>query len=178
LNHGKPNTDCEMLHLYLIRHADAVPRGDPNFADDDRPLTELGKQQSRALGKTLADREIQFDVILCSPLPRAQETVEGLLAGLPEPKPPVEYCPELRPGGKAKKLDREIAKHSGGAIALVGHEPDLGEYAARLIGSKKACIALAKAGVACVACGDPPGKRCGSLTWLITPDWFDPAAGP
>ena len=46
-------------------------------------------------------------------------------------------------------------------------------YAARLIGSKKASIALAKAGVACVACDDPPGKRCGSLTWLITPDWFE-----
>ena len=39
-----------MLHLYLIRHADAVPREDPNFADDDRPLTELGKRQAQALG--------------------------------------------------------------------------------------------------------------------------------
>ncbi|HEX4589387.1 MAG TPA: phosphohistidine phosphatase SixA [Gemmataceae bacterium] len=161
-----------MLHLYLIRHADAVPRGDPNFADDDRPLTEKGKQQSQALGRTLTGHGLKFDVILCSPLPRAQETLEGLLESL-EAKPPVEYCPELRPGGKAKKLDREIVKHPGGSIALVGHEPDLGEYAARLIGSKKASIALAKGGVACVACTDPPGKRCGSLTWMITPEWFE-----
>ena len=113
-----------MLHLYVIRHADAVPREDPTYADDDRPLTELGKRQSRALGETLSEQGVQFDVILCSPLPRAQETVEGILAGL-SGKPPVEYTADLRPGFKSRKLDREVAKHGGKAVALVGHEPDL-----------------------------------------------------
>lgn len=161
-----------MLHLYLIRHADAVPHGDPNFADDDRPLTDLGRRQAEALGKALADHGIKFDVILSSPLPRAQETVEGLLAGLSDQAPPVEYTAELAPGAKSRKIDREVVKHEGDAIALVGHQPDLGEYAARLIGSKKASVAVAKAGVACVACEDPPDKGCGSLMWLISPEWF------
>jgi phosphohistidine phosphatase len=161
-----------MLHLYLIRHADAVPHGDTSFADDDRPLSELGRRQAEALGKALAEHGVNFDVILCSPLPRAQETVEGLLAGLSEPTPPVEYTAELAPGAKPRKLDREIVKHEGTSIALVGHQPDLGEYAARLIGSKKASVAVAKAGVACVACEEPPDKGCGSLVWLITPEWI------
>jgi phosphohistidine phosphatase len=161
-----------MLHLYLIRHADAVSREDPNFADDDRPLTELGKRQAEALGRALAGHGIKFSAILCSPLPRAQETVESLLAGLGDDKPPVTYIAELRPGTKPKNLDREIKRHAGERIALVGHEPDLGEYAGRLIGSKKASIALAKAGVACVACSDPPGKGCGSLVWMVTPELF------
>src|SRR5437764_14477723 len=100
-----------MLHLYLIRHAEAVPHGDPNYADDDRPLTDLGRRQAKALGKALAAHGVQFDVILCSPLPRAKETAEGLLAGLKEPKPPVEYADELMPGAKAKKLDRALLKH-------------------------------------------------------------------
>jgi phosphohistidine phosphatase len=163
-----PNT---MLHLYIIRHADAVPHGDPNYADDDRPLTDLGRRQSEALGKALAEHGVKFDLILCSPLPRAQQTVEGLLAGTPDSKPPVEYTSELAPGVKSRKLDREIVKHDGDAIALVGHEPDLGEYTARLIGSKKTNLTLAKAGVACIACEDPPGKRCGALAWLIPPEW-------
>ena len=161
-----------MIHLYFIRHADAVPHGDPNFADDDRPLTDLGKTQARALGAALAAHGINFDVILCSPLPRAQETVEGLLAGMPDAKPPVEYTAELAPGAKPRKLDREVVKHEGESIALVGHQPDLGQYVARLIGSKKANLAVAKAGVACVACEDPPGKGCGSLVWLIPPEWY------
>jgi phosphohistidine phosphatase len=164
-----------MLHLYVIRHADAVPREDPTYADDDRPLTELGKRQSQALGESLADLGVRFDMILCSPLPRAQQTVEGLLTGLPEMKPPVEYTPELRPGFKPRKLDREISKHEGTAIAVVGHEPDLSRYIARLIGSKKANVTLAKAGTACVACEEDLGKDCGSLVWLISPEWFMPA---
>jgi phosphohistidine phosphatase len=161
-----------MLHLYLIRHAEAVTHGDPNYEDDDRPLTELGHRQSRALGKALGAQAVRFDVILCSPLPRARETVEGMLVNLPGPTPPVEYADELAPGLKPKKVDRLVLKHEGEAIALVGHEPDLGEYAARLIGSKKATVELAKGGVAGVACADPPGKGCGSLVWLITPPWF------
>ena len=115
---------------------------------------------------------MRFDVILCSPLPRAVETVEGLLAGMSDPKPPVEYTSELTPGAKPRKLDREVVKHDGESIALVGHEPDLSEYAARLIGSKKASMALAKAGVACVECVDAPGKGCGSLVLLIPPEWY------
>lgn len=174
--HRKLNTEGRlMLHLYLIRHADAVPHGDPNFVDDDRPLTDLGRSQADALGKALAKHGIKFDIIMSSPLPRARETVEGLLAGLGDLKPPVEYTAELAPGAKSRRLDREVVKHDGEAIALVGHQPDLGEYAARLIGSKKASVAVAKAGVACVACEDPPGKGCGSLLWLVTPDWYEVA---
>jgi phosphohistidine phosphatase len=161
-----------MLHLYLIRHADAVPHGDPNYADDDRPLTDLGRQQARALGKALSDQGVKPDVILCSPLPRAQETAEGLLAALGETKPPVEYTTDLAPGLKVKKLDREVLKHDVESVALIGHQPDLAKYLARLIGSKKACLDVAKAGVACVVCDDPPGKACGSLAWLIPPEWY------
>jgi phosphohistidine phosphatase len=162
-----------MLHLYVIRHADAVPHGDPNFADDDRPLTKTGHRQARAIGSTLAAHEVRFDVILCSPLPRARETVEGMLTTLPDPKPPVEYAAELAPGMKPKRVDREVLKHGGTTVAVVGHEPDLSRYVARLIGSKKACVEMAKAAVACVACADPPGKGCGSLAWLVTPEWFE-----
>jgi phosphohistidine phosphatase len=165
-----------MLHIYVIRHADAVPHGDPGFADDDRPLTDLGHRQSLALGKALTAHGVRLDVILCSPLPRAKETADGLLAGLADPKPPVVYTTDLAPGAKPRKVDREVLKHDGTdgtAIAVIGHQPDLAEYAARLIGSKKASIDLAKAGVACIECTEPPGKGSGSLAWLISPEWYE-----
>ena len=35
-----------MVTLYLIRHAEAVPPGDPNYEDDDRPLVPAGRATS------------------------------------------------------------------------------------------------------------------------------------
>lgn len=161
-----------MALVYIIRHAEAASREDPSFADDDRPLVELGLKQSRALGKALAAKKIQFDVILCSPLPRAKQTAEEMLTTLAEPKPPIQYTDELAPGAKAKRIDEELLRYEGKTVAIVGHEPDLGEFAARMIGSKKARIKMPKAGVACINCRTAPGKGSGSLQWLVGPAWF------
>jgi len=58
------------------------------------------------------------------------------------------------------------------AIGLVGHMPDLGEFAAWLLGSKKVHLGLAKAGVALVRCDGSPIKGNGSLIWMVTPEWL------
>ncbi len=167
-----------MPMLYLIRHAEAVPHGDPNFEDDDRPLVDAGRAQARALGRALAARGIRFDAVLSSPLPRALATAEELLAGMNAQGTEIKTHSSLAPGGKSRKLDRLLLKTEGESIALVGHQPDLGLYAGRLIGSKKAALALAKPGVACIECHEPAGKECGELRWLITPQWFGEPAGP
>ena len=41
------------MDLFLIRHAEAVPHGDPHYAEDERPLTATGLEQSRALAAAL-----------------------------------------------------------------------------------------------------------------------------
>ena len=46
------------------------------------------------------------------------------------------------------------------------------EYAAWLIGNKKAQLDLAKAGVAHIICPDGPRKGEGTLDWLVTPAWY------
>ena len=67
------------------------------------------------------------------------------------------------------ELDRLDA---GSAVAVVGHAPDLSEWAAWLIGGKKAHIDLAKAGIALIRCPEGPRKGACSLIWLVTPDWL------
>lgn len=161
-----------MVMLYLIRHAEAVPHGDPNFEDDDRPLLDLGRRQARALGAALLAQGIRFDAVLSSPLPRALSTAEELLVGMGDNVREVHQHKELAPGAKARKLDRILLKCDSASVAVVGHQPDLGLYAGRLIGSKKAAIALDKPGVACIECSDPPGKECGELRWLINRAWM------
>ncbi len=158
------------MDLYLIRHADALALGDRGIASDaERPLSDLGENQARALGKGLRHRGMRFDKVVTSPYLRARQTADALLSGWPAPVPEVLVCEDLVPDAKPKKLARFL---TGGSIALVGHMPHLGILTAWLIGSKKAQINLAKAGVAHVACGDEFQKGAGTLVWLVTPEWL------
>jgi phosphohistidine phosphatase len=161
-----------MPTLYLIRHAEAVPHGNPNYEDDERPLLDIGRKQARELGAALLAHGVRFDAVISSPLPRALATAEEILFAMGPNTIEVKTSPALAPGGKMRKIDRLLLKTEGESIALVGHQPDLGMCVGRLIGSKKAAIALDKPGVACIACQDPPGKDCGELIWVINRRWF------
>jgi phosphohistidine phosphatase len=161
------------MELYLIRHAEALSlaQSDVN-ADADRPLTEHGHAQTRALAAILQRRGVRLDVLLTSPYLRARQTAQGLLDHGAPPPPELKTCDELLPDARSGKLARALRKLRGESIGLVGHMPDLAAHAGWLIGSKKARIDLEKAGVARISCRDVPDKGCGSLVWLITPEWF------
>jgi broad specificity phosphatase PhoE len=72
------NSTTEMKTIYLIRHAESEFNlaHDQGLCDDrkDSDLTSTGEDQAKQLGKDLS--EIQFDLILVSPLKRAQRTYE------------------------------------------------------------------------------------------------------
>jgi len=160
------------MDLYLIRHAEAVPREDENYQDEERPLTEDGRSQARALAKALVARGIQFDAVIASPLIRARQTAEEMLQNMHGPLAELEFCNHLKPGGKFRKLTRFLVGLNGESIALIGHEPDMSECVGRLIGAKKVQLDLAKGGMALVRCDGVPGKGHGCLAWLLTPEWY------
>jgi len=161
------------MDLYLIRHADAEPLspGGPS-SDAERPLSADGLKQTQVLADSLQKRGIRPELIVSSPLLRARQTAEGLLRGWSASGPEVCTCEHLEPGGRRRKLVRFLRQTGKNAVALVGHEPDLGELAAWLVGSKKAQIAFAKAAVAFISFDDVAGKGGGALKWLVTPDWM------
>jgi phosphohistidine phosphatase len=161
------------MDLYLIRHAEAVPltQMDVN-ADEDRPLTEHGVAQSRALSAVLQRRGVTFHSILTSPLLRARQTAQELVDNWPAPAPEVRVCEPLAPEVKIQKLAKSLLGIDDEAVALVGHMPDLGDFAAWLIGSKKARIDFEKAGVALIRAKGYIDKGAGKLEWLVTPEWF------
>lgn len=160
------------MDLYLIRHAEAVSREDEQYEDADRPLTENGRGQSRALAKALVARGIQFDAVFASPLVRARQTAEELLQNMHGPLAELEFCNHLKPGGKFRKLNRFLVGLAAESVALIGHEPDLSELAGRLIGSRKVNLDLAKGGLALIKCDGAPGKGLGQLTLLLNPEWY------
>jgi phosphohistidine phosphatase len=166
------------VDLYLIRHADALALGERGITEDaDRPLSAGGEVQARTVGAGLQAKGVRPEVIVTSPLVRARQTAEGIQRQFQVERPALEICEELAPGGKPKRLARFLRGLGRDAVVLVGHQPDLPEWAAWLIGSKKAQIDLAKAGVALISCPDGPRKGGGTLVWLVRPEWFGAGAG-
>jgi phosphohistidine phosphatase len=171
------------LDLLLLRHGIAEERGGA-VPDAARALTVRGRERSRAVLDRLAERGLRAGRLLASPLRRARETAElAVAAGL---APALELAESLAPGGDALAalpLWLESVPAAAGrrpCLLLVGHEPDLGDLAARLIGAPPGSLELRKAGLAALrlpasgvpaAAGDPAAGLAGRavLRSLLTP---------
>ena len=156
------------LELYLIRHGVAAERG-PEYPDDSkRPLTNRGIAALRAEAKGLAGLGVTFDLIVTSPLVRTRQTADVISEGLPG-KPSVTTSDVLAPSGTPEGVIQEIARHHKKAkLALVGHEPNIGELAGRLIGGK-APIPFKKGAVCRIDFEVLPPKGIGELRWFLPP---------
>jgi phosphohistidine phosphatase len=156
---------CE---LYIVRHAIAAERG-PDWPDDDkRPLTEKGIARFKESVAGLTWLDVVLDEIFTSPLVRAKQTADLLAADI-SGKPPVKLLPALAPGHASEDVMTQLAKNARRRrIAVVGHEPGLGELAAYLLGARRP-LPFRKGGVCRVDLQGLTGKHPGTLTWFVTP---------
>lgn len=162
------------MHVYVIRHADAVPLGEQGITEDEqRPLTEAGRRQCRSLVIALRKMGVKLDRLLTSPLVRARQTAEMIRRGWGEESLPLVECELLAPGTKKRILLDRLREQHVESIGLVGHNPDLSELIGWFLGEKRAGFNLEKAGVACVEFDGLPGKGTGVLDWLVTPMWCE-----
>jgi phosphohistidine phosphatase len=154
--------------VYLIRHGVAEERGDAWPDDSKRPLTEDGTSRMRKAARGLSRLGVVFDIVLTSPLVRARQTAEIVAGGL-APRPSLVNLDSLAPDAGYAALITELEKHARKPrIALVGHEPDIGELAARLIGSRRS-IEFKKGAICRIDVDDIPPTGPGQLRWFITP---------
>ena len=158
----------EQFELYLIRHGVAAERGDAYPDDNKRPLTSEGIQKLRKAAKALVALDVTFDVILTSPLVRTRQTAETL-ASVFRTAPPIIHVAALAPGGTHNAIVDELTKqHRRHHIAIVGHEPGLGELAARLMGLRRA-LEFKKGAVCRIDVPALPPAGPGQLRWFLTP---------
>jgi phosphohistidine phosphatase len=156
------------LELYLIRHGVAATRGDEYPDDSKRPLTSDGIARLRREAKGLDALDVSFDVILSSPLVRARQTAD-VFAEVMNGKPPVQTVEALTPAGNPAAVIHELGRHMRKAkIALVGHEPNMGELAAHLIGSKVP-VPFKKGAICRVDFSVFPPKGKGQIVWFLPP---------
>ena len=154
--------------IYLIRHGLAEERGNSWPDDAKRPLTDEGISRMRKSVRGLSRLGVTLDVVLTSPLVRARQTAEIVAAGL-SPRPSLISAESLAPDGSFAAVVADLEKHvRKGRIALVGHEPGIGELAARLIGSRHA-IEFKKGAVCRIDLATIPPSGPGDLRWLLTP---------
>jgi phosphohistidine phosphatase len=117
-----------LRRLLLIRHAQA---GNAPL-DADRPLTEHGAEQARAVGGWLAERALVPDRVLVSPARRAAQTwaaAAGRLAGAAEPTSDARIYDNTLDTVLAaiRETPDEVR-----CLAVVGHNPSLGALADEL----------------------------------------------
>ncbi len=157
-----------MLELYLIRHGLAAERGKDWPDDSKRPLTPEGIERLRKAARGLHAIGAGFDQIVTSPLVRTRQTADVFAEELDE-HPAIATADALAPAGSSALVIQEITKHARKArVALVGHEPNLGELAAQLIGARTP-LEFKKGGICRIDFDMLPPKGGGMLRWFLTP---------
>ena len=123
-----------MKTLILVRHAKSSWE-DPALPDKERPLNDRGEHDAPKMGKRLAQRGVEPDLILSSPAQRALTTARIIAKKLDYKRKNIVVEEGLYPGGADTLLDviRELDdKHE--CVMLFGHNPGLAELAHRLAG--------------------------------------------
>src|SRR5215207_8646401 len=128
--------------IWLLRHGDAAD-GSP---DAERPLTDKGREQARAVGAALKAIGVEIHACLTSPKVRAAESARLACEQLGDVEPQLE--PKLAGG----PFDAEaLAAGLGDDVLLVGHDPDFSAAVHSLTGAQ---VRLKKGGLAAVHKGE------------------------
>ena len=121
------------MQVFLIRHAAAVDET-LTLRDPHRHLTAHGRVQARSLGDRLRWHDCTPTHVWSSPLVRAVQTAELVVAGI-GCDVPVEVAMDLAPDGSARALVAALGQLPADAhVLLVGHEPSLSGIGIVLVG--------------------------------------------
>lgn len=158
------------MDLILWRHAQAHDAL-PGFDDASRALTHKGEGQAARVARWL-DRQLPDSTrVLVSPARRAEQTAQALGRKY-------KLRDELVPGSSPDELLTLIKWSAGagmthkGAVLLVGHQPTLGQLAARLLGMAESVCEMRKGSVWWLRSRQREGQLHVSLMAVVHPDFI------
>lgn len=120
------------LRLILMRHAKS-DWGDPLQSDHARPLNDRGRKSARAMGDWLRERGERPNLTISSDARRTQETVQGVGFG-----GQITYTRKLYHASPEVMLQVLRSADAAPCVLMVGHNPGIADFAARLVQVKPA----------------------------------------
>lgn len=155
--------------LYLVRHGIAE---EPTLQTNDaeRALTPDGRKRMKEAAQGFAAISTLPTLILSSPLVRARETAE-ILQSVAAPEAKLTIFEPLDNNHSMEEIVAALPSGKGREIALVGHQPSLGELASYLLTGSQALVPLPfkKGGIAAISLSTLPPRVPGTLEWFLTP---------
>jgi phosphohistidine phosphatase len=123
-----------MLTLSLLRHAKSSWKN-PTLPDRERPLATRGVTDAPLMGKAMAERGIDPELVLCSSARRTRDTLALVLPEL-KVEPKVVYEDALYHASPQAILEMLRGIQPGAnRVMLVGHNPEIQSFALDLVGS-------------------------------------------
>lgn len=162
------------MQLYFLRHGKAGDKAEWSGPDEQRPLTDEGREEMRAVARGLRRLGLTLDALLSSPLVRARQTADDVAEALGLV---VTEARELAPGCDLDRLAAALRPvRSANAVMVVGHEPDFSALVGEIIGKRGAMAEVElRKGACCrvdvsgaLSHGDALAGH-GALVWLLPP---------
>jgi phosphohistidine phosphatase len=139
------------MNLYILRHASAGTRRTNPLLDLKRPLDKEGKKHSLQLAHILNALNIQFDLIVSSPLKRCLQTA-SLIGTETGYESEILHSNALAPEATLKDFHKLLHEfHNRENLLVVGHNPNLSLFLGSLLvpaASPEARIRLRKGSLA------------------------------
>ncbi|HER35493.1 MAG: phosphohistidine phosphatase SixA [Halothiobacillaceae bacterium] len=160
------------MDLLIIRHAAAEDReafaleGRP---DSERPLTRRGVDRMQMATRGLTTMALPIERLISSPLVRAMQTADIVAPALECRQVETEgvFAPDA-PVPMAVEWLRKQPRVEG--MAVVGHEPVIGQLAECLIaGRPQGNMPLKKGGMLLIRFDNAVGYGNGTLVWALPP---------
>jgi phosphohistidine phosphatase len=122
------------MNLFILRHASAgSPRANPTL-DLKRPIDKDGKTQCLQLAHVLNALKLNFDLVVSSPLKRAQQTAQ-LVATETGYEQKILISNALAPAATFAQFQRLVRDSSTSEnVLVVGHNPNLTQFLSQLLG--------------------------------------------
>ena len=154
------------MNLYILRHASAGTRRPNPLLDLKRPIDKEGKKHTLQLAHILNALNVQFDLIVSSPLKRCLQTASlvGTETGY---EAQIVLSNALAPQATLKDFHKLIHEHHNREnLLVVGHNPNLSLFLGSLLvpaASPEAKIRLRKGSLARVVLTRGPATLQGLL---------------
>lgn len=124
------------MRIIIIRHGEAFPPSE-KYTEANRPLTEIGRSDTKKVGEYYSGCNVVFDAIWTSPYVRAIQTKDNIFGDRSNKN--VRIIDELKPNGNPtavlKLLTSEFAPQT--ILGIVGHQPQIGRILSMMFGSRE-----------------------------------------